>query len=268
MAALTQDKAPKSVAIGARLRHSDQVITLGFKPNYLDYTPHERRLIERAPKIYYPTLFYADLFKTMEKPTFPSFQTYVFALNKIRQTTLFNLMNIPHPRTRFFYGHRQKQTILDYFSFPFIAKKGTGSARGDHVYRIQSQTELIQYIDEINAQPAYIQEYLPIHKDIRVVVIGKKIRLAYWRKADVNQFKTNLSQGGEICFNDVPPKALDLALSTALVCRWDDVGIDIIEHENRFYVLEINVKYGTKGFEKAGINYKHLLNDLIRDKEI
>jgi len=31
----------------------------------------------------------------------------------------------------------------------------------------------------------------------------------------------------------------------------------------RFYVLEGNMKYGTKGFQKAGIDYKKFLCELI-----
>ena len=35
-----------------------------------------------------------------------------------------------------------------------------------------------------------------------------------------------------------------------------------------FFVLEGNVKYGTRGFKLAGIDYKRLLEDLIISGEI
>ncbi len=98
---------------------------------------------------------------------------------------------------------------------------------------------------------------------MRIIIIGKKIVLSYWRIAKKNNFKTNLYQDGNISFDPLPQKALDLALMTALKCGWDDVGIDIIEHCNKFYVLEANMKYGTKGFNKAKINYKQMLANLI-----
>jgi ribosomal protein S6--L-glutamate ligase len=103
---------------------------------------------------------------------------------------------------------------------------------------------------------------------MRVVIIGKKIRLAYWRTAVKDNFKTNISQGGTISFDPLPQKALDLARMTAFKCGWNDVGIDIIEHQNQFYVLEGNMKYGTKGFQKAGVNYKKMLADLIVEGRI
>ncbi len=111
--------------------------------------------------------------------------------------------------------------------------------------------------------PAYIQEYLPIDRDMRIIVIGSQIVLGFWRIARKDTFKTNLSQGGEISFDPLPTKALDLALLTAKKCGWNDVGIDIVMSGNRLYVLEGNMKYGTKGFKKAGIDYKGLLCEMI-----
>ncbi|WP_457553722.1 ATP-grasp domain-containing protein [Desulfobacula sp.] len=251
----------RPVALGARLKQYPSIQTIGFKPNFKAYSCQEQKLILDAKKIYYPTAFYADLFNAMGKETFPGFHTYKFAQDKIKQTAIFNMLGIPHPETNVFYGKKQKQNILKSFDFPFIAKKGRGSAKGNDVYLIENTEDLSLYLR--NKGPAYIQEYFPIDRDIRVIIIGKKIRLAYWRIALKDNFKTNISQGGTIDFSPLPEKALDTALMTALKCGWDDVGIDIIEHQNRFYVLEGNMRYGTKGFQKAGINYKQMMADLI-----
>ncbi|MCP3872148.1 MAG: RimK family alpha-L-glutamate ligase [Desulfobacteraceae bacterium] len=256
----------KPIALGARLIKYSSIQTLGFKPNFQDYSVHEKELILTARKIYFPTAFYADLFNVMGKKTFPSFHTYTFALDKIKQTAIFKLLDIPHPETKIFYGKRQKQTILDYFTFPFIAKKARGSARGNDIHLIHNGNDLSNYLKKKG--PAYIQEYLPIDRDMRIIIIGKKIRLSYWRMATHGNFRTNLHQGGIISFDPLPQKALDLALSTAFKCGWDDVGIDIIEHNTQYYVLEANMKYGTKGFKEAGINYKDMLADLVLKNKV
>ncbi|MCP4022418.1 MAG: ATP-grasp domain-containing protein [Desulfobacteraceae bacterium] len=257
---------PMPVAIGARLKKSTHILTLGFKPNFYDYSPTERDLILNAPKIYYPTSFYADLFNAMGKTTFPSYHTYKFAQDKIRQTAVFQMSGIPHPKTRIFYGKKQKKQIIDHFQWPFIAKKARGSSKGNDVFLIENQTDLDQYLEK--PQPAYIQEYLPIDRDMRIIVIGRQVILSYWRIADPANFKTNLSQGGSIDFTPLPKPALELALETCKKCGWDDVGIDIIQKDDRFYVLEGNMKYGTKGFKKAGIDYKKLLEKLVLDQII
>jgi len=259
-------KKHKPIAIGARLKKYSQIHTMGFKPNFSDYSPWEQKQLLSSSKIYYPTAFYADLFNAMGKKTFPSYHTYKFAQDKIKQTAMFQMMNIPHPRTKIFYGPQQKKQILKEFHFPFIAKVPRGSARGIGVYLIQTKGDLLQYLRVKG--PAYIQEYLPVKKDMRVIVIGKQIALGFWRIAGQDSFKTNLSQGGNISFDPLPQKALDLALLTADKCGWDDVGIDILQSDNQLYVLEGNMKYGTKGFKKAGIDYKKLLCDLILKGEI
>jgi len=251
----------KHIALGARLKHSYHVATLGLKPNFQDYPEHERALIREADKIYFPTAFYADLFNAMGKMTFPSFHTYKFAQDKIRQTAVFEMLEIPHPFTRAFYGKRQKKEILDYFSFPFIAKKARGSSKGKDVHLIEDTQGLSRYLATEN--PAYIQEYLPVERDLRVVVIGREVVLSYWKTSGGGNFRTNISQGGTIRFDQVPGQALSLALDTAQKCGWDDVGIDIIEKNGTFYVLEANMKYGTQGFRKASIDYKAFLETLL-----
>ena len=116
----------KVIALENRLRTCRNVITLGVRPNFSDYSPSEVDLIRNADKIYYPSLFYAELFDTMGKPTFPSYHCYKFVQDKIKQTALFELLNYPHPRTRVFYGKRQKKSITDHFAYPFIGKIARG----------------------------------------------------------------------------------------------------------------------------------------------
>ena len=259
-------KTIKAIALEARLRDCRNVHTLGVRPNFSDYEPGEVELIRQADKIYYPSSFYAELFDTMGKATFPSYHCYKFGQDKIKQTALFELLDVPHPRTRAFYGKRQKKTITDHFTFPFIGKVARGSAMGRGVYLIENPTNLDAYLQEVDI--AYIQEYLPVDRDIRVVIIGNRIVHAYWRIAPANEFRTNVAVGGRVSLDPVPEAALDLALHIGRTCRWDDVGIDICQHSGHYYVLEANMKYGKEGFRKAGIDYTQLMEDMIANEEI
>ncbi len=257
---------PQPIALGARLKGMPGIRTIGFKPRFNDYSDLEKKWIRNAETVYYPTAFYADLFNAMGKKTFPSFHTYKFAMDKIKQTAMFQMLGLPHPRTRVYYGKTQKQTILDDFDFPFVAKKPRGSARGKGVFLIKSAGDLKNYLK--NPGPAYIQEYLPLDRDMRIIIIGRKVRLAFWRVAQPGRFLTNLSQGGELRLDPLPESALALALETALKCGWDDVGIDIALHKDQAYVLEGNMKYGTLGFAMAGIPYRTMLAGLVLSGEI
>jgi ribosomal protein S6--L-glutamate ligase len=256
----------KFIALEARLRGCRNVLTLGVKPNFSDYSEEETTLIRSARIIYYPTSYYADLFDAAGIKTFPSYHTYKCVQDKIKQTTLFQLLGIPHPRTRFYFGTRQKKKITDHFAFPFIGKIPRGSALGRGVYLIRDMSELQQYL--VDTDVAYIQTYLPIDRDMRVVVIGTKVVHGYWRVAPEGDFRTNVALGGRILLDPVATGALDLAQHTARVCRWDDVGIDICQHDGKFYILEANMKYGKEGFRKAGIDYMQLMEQMITDGQI
>jgi ribosomal protein S6--L-glutamate ligase len=254
------------IALEARLNGCRNVRTLGVRPNFSDYSDAEADLIRQADKIYYPSTHYIDMFDAMGKKTFPSSHTYRFVQDKIKQTTLFQLLRVPTPRTRFFYGRRKLEKIRRHFDFPLVAKIPRGSALGRGVYLIRSQVELEAYCEIVKI--AYIQEYLPANRDIRVVVIGDQVAHAYWRVGGPDEFRNNIEQGGAIQLDDVPGAAKALALDTARCCGWNDVGLDICLYAGRFYVLEANMKYGKQGFQKAGIDYSKLMEEMIRDGRI
>lgn len=257
---------PKAIALESRLLRCRNVLTLGVRTNISDYSTGEMELMRAARKIFYPSVFYADLFDTLGKPVFPSYHTYKCVMDKIKQTALFDLLAIPHPRTRVFYGRRREEKIRRYFDFPFIAKVPRGSAMGRGVFLIRDGGALRSYLQQ---QPtAYIQEYLPIDRDIRVVVIGDRVVHAYWRIAPVKDFRSNVAVGGEIRLDAVPAEATALALQTARMCRWDDVGIDLCRHQGGYVVLEANMKYGREGFRRAGIDYTRLMEEMIANGEI
>lgn len=255
------------IALERRLRKCRNVRTLGIRTHFCDYPPQEAKLIRKARKIYYPTSFYADLFDAMGKPTFPSFHTYCCAQDKIKQNTLFEMLDIPRPRTRVFFGKRWRDKALSQFDFPFVAKVPRGSALGRGVFLIKGPAGLDAYREQISTA-AYLQEYLPADRDIRVVVIGGEPVLAYWRIVPEGDFRGNVGAGGQIALEPVPAEAVDLAVRTARACRWDDVGMDILPSGGRFYVLEGNMKYGRQGFAAAGMDYPRVMEELIAEGRI
>jgi ribosomal protein S6--L-glutamate ligase len=262
---MTPDQKPR-IALESRLRQCENVITLGVRTNLSDYEDWQVKLIREADVIYYPTTFYADIFDTMGKRTFPNYHTYKYVQDKIKQTALFNLLKVPHPRTRVFYGDGQKSKILNHFEFPFIAKIPRGSALGRGIFLITNQDQLDRYNKLTRA--AYIQKFLDFDRDLRVVLIRGRVIHAYWRIASPGDFRTNVSQGATISFDDIPEEALALARHTAALCQLEDVGLDICHANDRFWVLEANMKYGKEGFRQAGIDYYKLMDELIENGQI
>jgi ribosomal protein S6--L-glutamate ligase len=258
---------PPLVAIGSRLVRFPQITTLGLRPNLGDYPPEHLRLIQEASTIYYPTNAFAEMFHAQGKRIFPSLACHLLDADKIKQTTLFNLLGLPHPRTRVFYGSQVGQ-IEGRFAYPFVAKTPRGSFMGRGVYLIQGPSDLAAYLADPRNHPAYIQELLPIDRDIRVVVIGFQPVVAYWRIAQGGNFRNNLAQGAAIDFNGIPPEAVDLARQTARAAHLDEVGLDIAMVDGRPTLLEFNVKFGRRGPLAAGIDVVELVANKILAGEL
>ena len=251
---------PQFIALGRRLEGVPEVLTLGVKPNYLDYTPNERRLMEAADLILYPTQNFAQFFTTLGKKIFPSLETHLYADEKIKQTTLFYMLGIPHPRTRFYY-RRHRGDILKDFVFPFVAKLPRASSQGRGVYLINNSNELEQYLQ--GTPVAYIQEYLPHDRDLRVILVDYKPVLAYWRERPSGDFRTNVFQGGTIHFEDIPREVIGIAQETARKCRFDDVGLDFIQDHGTWRLIEANMKYGRKALKIKGMDLKTIIRDRV-----
>ncbi len=255
-------KQKQKIALGKRLRHSSLVKTLGVHTNIDDYSETELDLLRSADTIYYPSSLYEDVFLVMGKRVFPA-NYYRYMGDKIKQTELFTLLNIPHPRTRFYSGNHLADKILADFSFPFIAKIPRGSSKGRGVFLIKNHEDLLHYLN--GCSPAYVQEYLPVDRDLRVVLEGNQVVHAYWRIAPPGEFRNNVSVGGRISFEDIPADALRFAEHVANLCRFDEVGLDVCICDNRHLVLEANMVYGLKGFEAAGLNVYQLLTQLVTE---
>ena len=137
---------------------------------------------------------------------------------------------------------------------------------GRGVFFIGNHDDLEAYIQDRHV--AYIQQYIPLDRDIRVVVIGNRVVHAYWRIAADGEFRTNVARGGRIALDPVPEPALTLAKRAARVCRWNDVGIDICRDGDGYTILEANMKYGREGFRAAGIDYFKIMEQMIDDGQI
>lgn len=250
----------RPVVLGARFRRFPEFNTLGIRPNLADYPPEHLELIRRAPRVLYPTKLLAEPLAAAGRPIFPSLACHVFEGDKIKQTRLFELLGLPHPRTRVYFG-RQRADIARDFGFPCIAKTPRGAAGGRGVFLLRGPDDLETYLADHPV--AYIQERLPISADVRVVVMGRDPVVVYWRQAPAGGFRSNLAAGGRVSFDAVPPAAVELAVSAARAAGLDDVGLDVAMVEGRPWLLEFNMLYGRAGAAQAGLDLVRLAADRI-----
>jgi ribosomal protein S6--L-glutamate ligase len=250
----------RSVVLGKRLRGSGELKPLGVRPNIEDYTDAELEALRAADTVYYPSSLYESVFLALGKRVFPA-NYYSFLGDKIKQAALFILLEIPCPRTRIYYGRAKARRILLDFPLPFVAKIPRGSSQGRGVFLIRTAADLNRYLEQVS--PAYIQEYVPIDRDLRVVVLAGKVLHAYWRIARPGEFRTNVSRGARISLEGVPQEALQFAEWVAGRCGFDEAGLDICHGGGRYLVLEANMVYGLQGFAAAGLEIYPLIRERL-----
>jgi ribosomal protein S6--L-glutamate ligase len=250
----------RTVVLGKRLRGSGELKPLGVRPNIEDYTEAELETLRAADTVYYPSGLFEPVFLALGKRVFPA-NYYPFLGDKIKQAALFTFLDIPFPRTRIYYGRDKARRILQDFRLPFIAKIPRGSSQGRGVFLIRTPADLNRYLEQVS--PAYIQEYLPIDRDLRVVVLDGKMLHAYWRIARPGEFRTNVSLGARISLDGVPPEALRFAEWVAARCGFGEAGLDICHGGEGYLVLEANMMYGLQGFVAAGLDIYSLISERL-----
>ncbi|WP_049987988.1 putative ATP-dependent zinc protease [Halobellus rufus] len=110
---------------------------------------------------------------------------------------------------------------------------------------------------KVGSRQAFLQELIDRdeekHRDLRVYVVDGEIVGAMYRYAPEGEWRTNVALGGDVvdATDDMPTEARETALYAAEVMELDYVGVDLIEGEDGWFVLEVNPTAGFKGLHKA-----------------
>jgi len=157
------------------------------------------------------------------------------------------------------------------FDFPVVAKVAQGSL-GTGVFKLENETELKTFINKNDKTGTFylIQKYYPIDCDYRVLVLNKKALGVMKRIPKEGEWRTNVSQGGsaEKVNQTESIRIKKLAEAVAKKMSFDYVGVDILKHKNKLYVIEVNSLAQFKGFEKAfpEVNVAKELIKLVESK--
>ena len=254
------------VAIGEQLKTCSRIITLGLRPQMADYTEQERRLLRTAHMIFYPTDRYVDFFATLGKETFPSVNCYRLRGNRLKHTALLRLLNVPHPRTRVYYGHKQKREILKEFAFPLVAKKAREAADGKQTFLINNRKQLDWYNQHFN--PALIQEYVAPEKELRVIVLNCHALFGYQRNVLRGDSIDSLSRKRTWKTDDVDPEGVELARLIARGANLSDVAVDMVFDGSRYWVLELNFLWNETDSHQTDFDRTNLIMEMIEKGEL
>ena len=223
----------------------------------------EREKIGEADYILFPEYWQINpLVYSLQKKIFPSASTYYLGHNKIEMTRALWAAfpeNVPYT-TILNKDDFDLDTIEEEFGYPLVCKEIKNSM-GRGVFLAENKKELMSYVD--NNEVLYIQEKLPIDRDLRIVYVGDRVVASYWRIAAEGSFHNNIAKGGSYDFGNIPSGAVKLVEKVAKKLGINHAGFDVAVVDNKYYILEFNVLFGNAGLRHLGINVEQIIYDFI-----
>ncbi|GAA4093023.1 hypothetical protein [Zhongshania borealis] len=223
--------------------------------------------ISAADWVLYPEYWQLNaLIYGLKARVFPSQASYLLGHNKIEMTRAFEMVapaNTPHTEIRA-NTPSNAEALWELMLLPFVAKLPKAS-QGSGVWLIKNRAEWRAYLEKTDV--LYVQEYLPINRDIRVVIIGDTVVSAYWRLQSDQGFYNNVAKGGVIEQSAVPAQAVNLALHLAQTLDIDHAGFDIAMVGDHPYVFEFNRLFGNQGIEGGEQKIREAIIDYLLRKQ-
>lgn len=208
--------------------------------------------LEHADWVLFPEYWQLNtLLFAMNCRIFPSEATYRIGHDKIEITRACSAVSPHHlPTTRIARNSPEEaERLWQTFDTPFVAKLARAS-QGEGVWLIEDHADWRRYLEV--ADRLYVQEYLPIDRDLRIVLVGDEIVAAYWRHQSDRSFHTNVSRGGHVSYDDIPQEAIDYVLRLAKTLGINHAGFDIAMVGSQPYLLEFNRLFGNQGIPGGG----------------
>ncbi|MDK2799570.1 MAG: hypothetical protein PWP27_909 [Clostridiales bacterium] len=227
--------------------------------------------IKEADWVIFPEYWQVNaLVYGLEKRIFPSISAYHLGHDKVEMTrALMSIMPEVVPYTEILSNTEINQEyILDTFYFPFVGKEVRNSC-GNGVHLIKNKQDFKNYC--VQNDVLYVQEYLPIDRDMRIVYVGDEVVCGYWRIGAEGSFKNNVAAGGSISFDPISVKAMNLVHSVAGKLGINHAGFDVAVVDDQYYIFEFNIMFGLQGIHALNINldqkiYEYLIKQSSPDR--
>jgi ribosomal protein S6--L-glutamate ligase len=154
---------------------------------------------------------------------------------------------------------------------PLILKYNYGS-QGAGVMLMESRKSAVSTIEGLikNKADFIIQEYIESRgKDIRAVVMGDRVVVAYQRTAARGDFRSNLSLGGSGELVQLSADDEITCVKASKAIGLEVSGVDLIKDiKGTTYLNEINSNFGFKGQKITGVDIGEYLLRYLENREI
>jgi len=222
-------------------------------------------MLKQAAAVLFPEYWQINpLVYALKKRIFPSVSTYHLGHDKVEMTRSLQMLCPEHVLKTGIFSHENIcfDEQVEQFGLPFVCKQ-TRSSSGLGVFLIRTRNDYACYA-QVNPV-VYVQEYVPMERDLRIVIIGKHVVCAYWRVGGTDSFHNNISRGGKICRADVPSDIVDKVLQIALALEVNYAGFDVAVTSRGIYVLEFNLYFGTRGIPLSSYELGKLIDRYLSE---
>jgi len=197
-------------------------------------------LIGNIPATAYET--FREIARALPNVQFiPSLDTQFSNKSKENVTRFCWKYNIPVPKTYIFYDKNKGMEFVENTDYPKIIKKSYGPSNygGYFVHKVDSKEEAKELFEKKKYNPMYLQDFVPMEADVRVMLIGHKPVCAFWRRPPEGEWLTNTSQGGSMDYQNVPKELLDLAVKVSKAANAEYWACDIaVGKDGKYRILE------------------------------
>lgn len=171
----------------------------------------------------------------------PSLDTQFSNKSKENVTRFAWKYDIPVPKTYIYYDKEKAFNFIENTTYPKIIKKSYGPSNygGYFVHKVDSKEEAQALFEKKKYYPYYMQDFVPMAADVRVMLIGHKPVCAFWRRPPEGEWLTNTSQGGSMDYMNVPKELLDLTVMVSKAANAEYWACDVaVGEDGKYRILE------------------------------
>jgi len=187
---------------------------------------------------------------------FPSTRDLWAYDEKVRQLLLASEHGWPMPPTVVTRRKEDVRRFVGEVGLPLVAKAASG-AMGQNVWLLRTAEDLDRHLMHVFseaglrlADPAsrpqrnlvYLQQFVPARRDLRIVLVGDRVALAFWRSGA--GWKHNVSAGARIEPKEIPAAPMELAKKISRALRFPWCAVDLIVQAGQPLLLEFSVQFG------------------------
>jgi ribosomal protein S6--L-glutamate ligase len=175
--------------------------------------------------------------------------------DKLRSLQILSMHNVEMPLTAIAQDPNDTADLLKPFGKPPIIIKLIEGTQGMGVVLAETRKAAESVIQAFRGLHANIivQEFIAeaAGTDLRCIVLGEKVIASMIRKAEGDNFRSNLHQGGTAEEVKITKEERHTAITAAKVLGLKFAGVDLLRSHRGPLVMEVNSSPGLEGIEKA-----------------